>query len=122
MPSTRILVVDDHEIIRRGLRSILNTHHGWELCGEAIDGEDAIVKARSLKPDVIILDISMPNLGGLEAAREIKKSLPATAILFVTYDTSEILPLALQVGGQAVLSKYDLNVKLVPAIQELLEP
>jgi DNA-binding NarL/FixJ family response regulator len=122
MPSTRILVVDDHEIIRRGLRSILNTHHGWELCGDAIDGEDAIVKARSLKPDVIILDISMPNLGGLEAAREIKKSLPATAILFVTYDTSEILPLALQVGGQAVLSKYDLNVKLVPAIQELLEP
>jgi DNA-binding NarL/FixJ family response regulator len=121
MPTTRILVVDDHEIIRRGLRSILNTHHGWELCGEAIDGEDAILKARSLKPDVIILDISMPNLGGLEAAREIKKSLPNAAILFVTYDTSDILPLALQVWGQAVLSKYDLNVKLVPAIQELLE-
>ena len=69
MDSIRILVADDHEIVRRGLVSLLKSHAGWEVCGEAQDGREAVDKAKKLRPDIVILDIGMPNLNGLEAAR-----------------------------------------------------
>ena len=78
MSEIRLLVVDDHEVIRQGVRSVLTQYVGWEVCGEAVDGEDAIAKAKCLNPDVIILDIRMPKLGGLEAAKAIKTQLPKT--------------------------------------------
>lgn len=122
MIPVQILIVDDHEAIREGVRSVLTKHKGWNVCGEAVDGLDAIAKARCLRPDVIVLDIRMPNLGGLEAAQAIKKELPAIEILFLTqHDAAIALPLALQVGGNGLVSKYDMDVRLIPAIEELLE-
>ena len=122
MSEIRLLVVDDHEVIRQGVRSVLTQYAGWEVCGEAVDGEDAIAKAKFLLPDVIILDIRMPRLGGLEAAKVIKTQLPKTKILFLTqHDAAAMLPLALQSGGQALVSKYEMDSRLIPAIKALLE-
>jgi DNA-binding NarL/FixJ family response regulator len=122
MSEIRILIVDDHEATRHVVRSVLTQYIGWEVCGEAADGEDAITKANCLRPDVIILDIRMPKLGGLEAAKAIKTQLPKIKILFLTqYDSAAVLPLALQSGGQGLVSKYNMNGDLIPALEALLE-
>ena len=71
MATLRILVADDHEVVRRGLRMLLASHAKWEVCAEAIDGREAATKTRQMKPDIVILDIGMPNMNGLEAARQI---------------------------------------------------
>jgi len=71
MSAFRILIADDHEIVRRGIRALLENHPGWEVCGEAMDGRDAIEKAAALRPDLALLDVGMPNLNGLDAARQI---------------------------------------------------
>src|SRR6266850_277710 len=70
MKKLRMLVADDHEIVRRGLVSLLKSHAGWEICGEALDGRQAVDQVKQLRPDIVILDIGMPNLNGLEAARK----------------------------------------------------
>lgn len=85
MSNLRILVGDDHEIVRCGLSNIIQRHPGWEVCGEAVDGAQAVELAKALNPDVILLDISMPRLSGLEAAREILQSNPRARILFLTF-------------------------------------
>ena len=122
MSDIRLLVVDDHEVVRQGVRAVLTQYAGWEVCGEGVDGEDAVAKAKFLLPDVIILDIRMPGLGGLEAAKAIKTQLPKTKILFLTqHDAEAMLPLALQSGGQALVSKYEMDSRLIPAIKALLE-
>ena len=66
----RVLIVDDHEVVRRGVRSLLLSQQKFEICGEAVDGQDALVKARALKPDVIVMDVSMPNQDGLQSTRQ----------------------------------------------------
>ena len=72
----RILVCDDHDIIRRGLKQLLTAHAGWEVCGEAKTGREAVTMAEQLKPDIVVMDLSMPDLNGLEAARRVRKALP----------------------------------------------
>ena len=100
---------------------MLEKHAGWEVCGEAVDGWEAIEKAKSLKPDVILLDIRMPNLGGLEAAPVIKKELPESEILIISQqDSAESLPLALRAGARGFVSKYAVDTDLVPAIEKLV--
>lgn len=102
----RILIADDHEAVRRGLRSAL-VGAGWQVCGEAVDGHDAVQKTSELKPDLIILDVSMPNVGGLEAAREILKSSPETKILvFTMHESKQIKEETANIGvhGLAVKS------------------
>jgi len=122
MSGLRILVVDDHAVIREGIRSVLSKRADWEVCGEAVDGQDAIAKAQRLRPDVIVLDIRMPKLGGFEAAQTIAKQLPTTLILFLTQqDAAAALPLAIHCGGRGLLSKYDLDHQLIPTIEQLLE-
>jgi DNA-binding NarL/FixJ family response regulator len=69
MKSLRILIADDYEVVRYGVRSLVQDHEGWEVCGEAVDGRDTVIKAEQLRPDVVILDIGMPNLNGLDANR-----------------------------------------------------
>ena len=76
----RVLIVDDHEIVRRGVRSLLLSQANCDVCGEAVDGQDAVEKARELKPDVIVMDVSMPNLNGLDATRQVRRILPQTEV------------------------------------------
>ena len=117
----RILIVDDHELVRRGVRSILVTRPEWEICGEAADGSDAIEKARDLKPDVVLLDITMPRMNGLDAARIIRRDLPrAKVIILSQYEGAEMRARALEAGAQAYVSKSDASRQLLIAIDSLI--
>ena len=89
MSALRILVADDHEVVRRGLCALLKSHAGWEVCAEAADGREAVDKVNQLKPDIAILDIGMPNRNGLEAARQMLRNDPYQKILFLTIADSE---------------------------------
>lgn len=91
MKAVRILIADDHEVTRRGVRAVLEGTPGWEICGEAATGREAVEKARQLNPDVVVLDISMPELTGLEAARQILKAVPGAEVLILGVEESEDL-------------------------------
>jgi DNA-binding NarL/FixJ family response regulator len=117
----RILIADDHELVRRGLRSILVTRPEWEICGEAADGSDAIEKARELKPDVVLLDITMPHVNGLDAARIIRRDVPQVKVIILSqYDGSEMRARALEAGAQGYVSKSDASRQLLIAIDALI--
>ncbi len=88
MKAVRILIVDDHEIVRRGLRALLSSRSKWEVVAEAATGREAVESARRLKPDIVILDITMPDSNGLDAARIISRELPRTEILILTMHES----------------------------------
>src|SRR3984885_11144557 len=91
MKTLRILIADDHDLMRRGIKALLQSRAGWEVCGEAHTGREAITLAEALKPDVVVLDISMPELNGIEAAKRIRKSLPNTEILILSLHFSDQL-------------------------------
>lgn len=102
----RILLADDHEIVRRGIKSLLEGQTAWEICGEAENGREAVNKAVQLEPDLVVLDLSMPVLNGLEAAREIRKVAPKTKIIiFSMFDSPHIVKEALHAGADAYLAK-----------------
>lgn len=84
MNPVRVLIVDDHEITRRTIRSFLISYPEWQICGEAVDGVEAVEKAKSLRPDVILMDVSMPRMNGLEATKAIKKNNPEAKIIIVS--------------------------------------
>ncbi|HXJ91519.1 MAG TPA: response regulator transcription factor [Terriglobia bacterium] len=116
----RILVVDDHELVRRGLKSILETHPNWMVVGEATTGREAIAQAGTLSPDVVILDMSMPELNGLEATRGILKVAPDARVLVLTqHDSEQLVRSFLQAGAQGYLVKSDAARDLVPAVESL---
>ena len=77
----RILLADDHEIVRRGMRPLIESEWGWEICGEAAEGRQAVAMALELKPDIVIVDVGMPELGGVEVTRQIRRGLPETEVL-----------------------------------------
>jgi DNA-binding NarL/FixJ family response regulator len=105
-PMTRILIVDDSPSIRRGLRTLLGLNSDWQVCGEAVNGADAVEKARQLAPDIILMDFSMPQMDGVQAAREIAKSGTGTPILLFTRNLSpEIMELARNAGLRGAISK-----------------
>jgi len=85
----RILIADDHEVARKGIRSLLEDHAGWQVCAEARDGREAVELANNLDPDVLLLDIGMPNLNGLDATRQILATRPEARILILTIHDSE---------------------------------
>ena len=95
----RILVADDHAIMRRGLRGLLETHAGWQVCGEAENGRDAVEMTIRLEPEVVVLDLTMPELNGLDAAKNIRAAVPATEILIFTMHESEELIRAARLPG-----------------------
>jgi DNA-binding NarL/FixJ family response regulator len=116
----RLLLADDHEIVRKGLRALLEAQPGWEVTAEAADGRDALDKAHSLKPDVAILDISMPLLNGLEAARQIVKNGSPTKVLILTmHDSDPLVQQVLEAGVRGFLLKSDAARDLVAAVDAL---
>ena len=120
--SLRILVVDDHAVVRRGVRSLLESHEGWEVCGEATTGRDAVEQSRRLRPDVVVMDLSMPELNGLEATRQILKDAPDTEVLVLTMHQSEELARdVLQAGARGFVLKADADENLITAVDRLRE-
>jgi DNA-binding NarL/FixJ family response regulator len=118
--SFRILVADDHEIVRHGLCTLLRNQAGWEVCGEASDGREAVAKVQSLKPDAVILDIAMPNLNGLEATRQILKINPQTKVLILTlHDSDQVVQEVLSAGARGFMSKTDAARDLIAAMDAL---
>jgi len=116
----RILLADDHEVVRRGLCAILQDKTEWEVCGEAKDGIDAVEKAKRLKPDAVIIDIGMPNLNGLDATRQIVDALPQTKVLVLTlYDSDDMIQQVLNAGARGFLLKSDAGRNLVAAVEAL---
>ena len=121
MNSVRILIADDHEVVRRGVRSLLTSRKEWDVCGEAVDGRDAVKKAKELKPDVVVLDISMPDLNGFEAARLIHKEVPQSKILILSqHNVSEMLQTALDAGARGYVSKSEVSRDLLPAVEAII--
>lgn len=116
----RILIADDHDLVRKGIRSLLEAQKGWEVVGEARDGRDAVEKAGKLKPDVIILDHGMPRLNGLEAVRRIMKVHPQAKVLIVTmHDSDELIREVLDAGARGYVTKSDTGQDLVEAVEAL---
>ncbi len=114
----RILVADDHEVIRRGVCALLAAGEDCEICGEAVDGQDAVEKAQQLRPDLIIMDVSMPNLNGLEATRVIRRNLPETQILILTqHDSQEMMRQALNAGARGFVVKSSVAHDLLNAVE-----
>ena len=118
--SLRILVVDDHAVVRRGVRSLLESQEGWEVCGEAMTGRDAVEQSRRLRPDVVVMDLSLPELNGLDATRQILKEAPGTEVLVLTMHHSEELARdVLQAGARGYLLKSDADENLIAAVENL---
>jgi DNA-binding NarL/FixJ family response regulator len=120
VPALRILVADDHEVVRHGVRALLEGRAGWEVCAEAADGRDAVEKAVQLKADIVILDIGMPNLNGLEATRQILRVLPQARILILTmHESEQVVREVLEAGARGFLLKSDAGRDLVAAVEAL---
>jgi DNA-binding NarL/FixJ family response regulator len=116
----RILLVDDHDLVRQGLRSMLEAEPGWTICGEAATGRQAIDMAEQLQPDVVVIDIHMPGMDGLQATREILTINPQIEIVVLTIDeTKEVVQAAREVGARGIVMKSDAVRNLVAAVAAL---
>jgi DNA-binding NarL/FixJ family response regulator len=117
----RILIADDHELMRHGLRSLLAARPDWEVCGEAIDGREAIEKTKLLRPDILLLDITMPNISGLDVARAVSRDIPATQVLILSqHAESDMRAHALEAGARGYVSKSEAGRQLLTAIDGLV--
>jgi len=116
----RILVADDHDIIRRGVRDVLSSQLGWEVCAEATTGREAVSLAEEHRPDIVVMDVGMPRLNGLEAARAIRKILPKAEILILSVHYAEhLVRLALDAGAHGYILKSDPDQNLLAAVEAL---
>lgn len=113
----RVLIVDDHEVVRRGVRNLLQERTDHEICGEAIDGQDAIKRAHELRPDLIVMDISMPRLNGLEATRAIRSTLPSCEVVALSqHESAEMVRQALKAGARGYVIKSSVGKDLITAL------
>jgi DNA-binding NarL/FixJ family response regulator len=121
MQPLRILLVDDHEGIRRGIRRLLSSRPDWQVCGEAANGREGIKKATELTPDLILMDISMPEMGGLEATIHIRKILPGTRVIMVSQiDPKIALHQTQSIGAAGFVAKTELSRDLIPMIDKVV--
>lgn len=118
----RILLADDHDIVRRGLKELLQERPGWTVCGEASNGREAAELAAKLRPQVAVVDLSMPELNGLEATRRIRQVSPGTEVLvFTMHESPELVRNVLAAGARGYLLKSDAALQLVPAVESLAQ-
>jgi DNA-binding NarL/FixJ family response regulator len=118
----RILIADDNEWVRRGVMNILAPESQWEVCGEARDGAETIQRAGELLPDVVLLDVSMPGLNGLDVARLLREKVPAAKILIMSqHDPVLLLPRAIEAGAHACVDKSHLSTQLLSAIANIAD-
>lgn len=116
----RILIADDHDVMREGTRAVIERQAGWEVCGLAATGREAVEQSRELKPDIVVMDMSMPELNGLDAAVQIKRALPKTEILIFTAHTSEdLIREVFESGAKSFINKAEAHTYLVEAIESL---
>jgi DNA-binding NarL/FixJ family response regulator len=115
-----ILVADDHELVRHGIRGLLRAARGWKVVGEAASGTEAVEKARKLKPDIAIVDLSMPELDGLQATRRIRQESPATKVIVLTmHESDQMVRRVLDAGALGYVLKSDLATHLVKAVNDV---
>ena len=118
--TVRILIADDHDVMREGTRAVIERQPGWEVCGVAATGREAVEQAFALEPDVVVMDMSMPELNGLDAALQIKRRLPQTEILiFTAHQTDELIREVFEAGAKSFIFKSEAHHFLVEAIQSL---
>jgi DNA-binding NarL/FixJ family response regulator len=118
----RILVADDHGLVRRGARAVLHSQHGWRVVGEAANGREAVEKALELKPDVNVVDISMPELDGVEVVRQIREAVPHSKVLVLTmHESDQMVQRALDAGAHGYILKSDLTDTLPKAVRAVAE-
>ncbi len=120
MPALRLLVADDHEVVRKGLCTLLQEQSGWVVAAEARDGREAVEKVKEVKPDIVVMDISMPGLNGLEATRQITKALPQTKVLILTmHESDAMIREVLDAGARGYLLKIGAGSDLIKAVDAL---
>ena len=120
MKPVRILIADDHDVVRQGVRAVLEGQAGWVVCGEASTGREAVAKAIDLQPDVVVLDISMPELNGLEATRQIRRAVPARILILTVHESDQVVTEVLEAGAHGYVLKTDAGRTLVEATRALL--
>ena len=121
MCAVSLLIADDHEVVRRGIRALIQEQPGWRIAAEANDGRDAVNKANEFQPDVAILDITMPSLNGLDAAKQIAELSPRTKVLILTiHESDQLSRKALDVGVRGYILKSDAAFDLITAVSSLL--
>jgi DNA-binding NarL/FixJ family response regulator len=120
--TTRLLIADDHPLVRRGLQALLATHDGWEVCGEAETGSETVRMVKELRPEILITDISMPEMNGFDVIRQIHAFDPHIGILMLTmHDSERMLRGAMEAGAHAYVLKSDLDNRLIEAVEALCE-
>jgi DNA-binding NarL/FixJ family response regulator len=120
MGTLRIMIADDHDLVRRGLKMLLESHPGWKVCAEAHSGREAVAMAEEFKPDIAIMDISMPELNGIEAARKVKKISPNTEMLILSmHHTDQLVREIIETGAKGYIIKSDSDRSLVAAVEAL---
>jgi two-component system response regulator NreC len=122
MKNIRVLIADDHDIVRAGVRLLIEKQPGWEVCGEAANGREAVALAEKYQPDVAVLDITMPELSGLEAARQIKQRVPQVEVVMLTaHDNEDLVHQVFDVGARSYIVKTEAAKHLVPAVRSAHE-
>jgi len=120
MNALKVLIADDHDIVRKGLRALVEERPGWEVCGEARSGREAVEKTVQLGPDVLIIDVSMPDLNGLDATRQVRRLSPKTEVLIITqHDSDEMAGEVLDAGARGYVLKSDSDRDLANAVEAL---
>jgi DNA-binding NarL/FixJ family response regulator len=120
MKPVRILIADDHDVVRQGVRAVLEGQAEWVVCGEASTGREAVAKAIDLQPDIVVLDISMPELNGLEATRQIRRAVSAKILILTVHESDQVVTEVLDAGAHGYVLKTDAGRTLVEAIRALL--
>jgi two-component system response regulator NreC len=122
MSPLRVLIADDHELVRQGMCALIEHEPGWQVCGTATNGLEAVEIAKRLKPGVVVLDLTMPELSGLEALREIKRALPNTeVVIFSAHHSEEVIEQLFDAGAKSYIQKSDAGRHLVTAIKSVAE-